>query len=85
MVDTYAADGTVRTEFCSKPRGKEIHHEDKTRHGNWRIQDGAVEVGNLDEGGAFKREGQPRPIRTDPAGKVVSIGAWTRVEPTAVR
>src|SRR5688572_394395 len=45
MVDTYAADGTVRTDFYSKPRDKEIHHADKTSHGNWRIGQGRLEVG----------------------------------------
>jgi hypothetical protein len=80
MVDTYAADGTVRTDFYSKPKGKEIHHKDKTTRGNWRIRDGGLEVGKLQEDGTFKREGQPRRIQTDSAGKVVSIGGWTRVK-----
>ena len=31
MVDTYSADGSVRTDFYSKPKDKEIHHKDETR------------------------------------------------------
>jgi hypothetical protein len=85
MVDTYKADGTVLTDFYSKPKDKEIHHKDKTQQSRWRIANNALEVGNLNAG-EFKREGQPRRIRTDASGKVVAIEGWTRIatkEPTS--
>ncbi len=80
MVDTYNADGTVQVDFYSKPKDKEIHHRDKTRQAHWRIANNALEVGNLNDAGVFKREGQPRRIKTDGAGKVVAIEGWTPLE-----
>ena len=85
MVNTYAADGTVQIDFFSKPRGKEIHHEDKARLARWRVRNNALEVGKVDDAGTFTREGQPRAIKTDSSGKVVSIGGWTRVAPAPDR
>jgi hypothetical protein len=82
MVDTYHADGTVQIDFYSKPRDKEIHHKDKTRQSRWRIANNALEVGKLDDAGEFKREGQPRRIKTDASGKVVAIDGWTRLATT---
>lgn len=80
MVDTYAGDHTVQTDFYSKPKDEVIHHKDKVMHAHWRIANNALEVGKLDEAGTFTREGQPRPIKTDSAGKVTSIADWTRVD-----
>jgi hypothetical protein len=82
MVDTYRAGGSVQVDFFSKPKDKEVHHEDKTRHMRWRIADRGLEVGTLDAAGEFKREGQPRRIRTDESGKVVAIEGWTRLATT---
>ena len=82
MVDTYDTDGTVQIEFYSKPRDREIHHKDKTREQRWRIANNALEVGNLNDAGEFKREGQPRRIKTDASGKVVAIEGWTRLATT---
>src|SRR2546428_4123019 len=45
MVDTYNADGTVQIDFYSKPKDKEIHQKEKTRHWRWRIANNALEVG----------------------------------------
>jgi hypothetical protein len=80
MVDTYNADGTVQTDFYSKPKDKEIHHKDKTMKRHWRIANNALEVGQLNAAGEFKREGQPRRIKTDASGKVVGIDGWTRLK-----
>jgi hypothetical protein len=82
MVDTYNADGTVRTDFYSKPRDKETHHKDKARQARWRIENNALEVGKLNDAGEFKREGQARRIKTNGSGKVVAIEGWTRVPVT---
>ncbi len=82
MVDTYNADGTVQTDFYSKPKDKEIHHKDKTRQSRWRIANNALEVGKSNDAGEFKREGQPRRIKTDKSGKVVAIEGWTRLATT---
>lgn len=82
MVDTYNADGTMQVDFYSKPKDKEIHHKGKTRQAHWRIANNALEVGKLNDGGEFKREGQPRRIQTDATGKVVAIEGWTRLETT---
>jgi hypothetical protein len=79
MVDTYNADGSVQTDFYSKPKEKEIHHKDKTRQAHWRIANNALEVGKVNDAGEFKREGQPRRIKTDASGKVVAIEGWTRL------
>jgi hypothetical protein len=79
MVHTYHADGTVRIDFYAKPRGKEVHHEDQTRHARWRIANKELEIGKLNDAGEFKREGQPRRIKADASGKVVAIEGWTRV------
>ncbi|HUX00684.1 MAG: hypothetical protein WBD63_00160 [Phycisphaerae bacterium] len=78
MVDTYMADGTVKTDFFSKPRGQVIHHTDKTMHRHWRIRDDALEVGTLAADRSFHIEGQPRPIETGASGNVISIKSWTR-------
>lgn len=82
MVDTYNADGTLQTDFYSKPKDKEIHHKEKTRHVRWRIANGALEVGKLSDAGEFNPEGQPRRIRVDASGKVVAIEDWTRLATT---
>jgi hypothetical protein len=85
MVDTYAADGTVQIDFYAKPSNKEIPDKFKTRQARWRIQNNALEVGKIDDAGAFEREGQPRPIKTDASGKVIAIVGWTRVPPSATQ
>jgi hypothetical protein len=82
MVDTYKADGSVQIDFYSKPRDKAIHHKDKTRHARWRIANNALEVGKLNDAGEFKRDGEPRQIKTEPSGKVVAITGWTRLATT---
>jgi hypothetical protein len=82
MVDTYNADGTVQTDFYSKAKGKEIHHNDKAQHARWRIANNALEVGELNDAGEFKRDGQPRRIKTDASGKFVAIDGWTRLATT---
>src|SRR5260221_6295896 len=82
MVDTYSADGNLRTDFYSKPKDKEIHHKDETQHARWRIANNALEVGELNDAGEFKREGQPRRIKCDASGKVVAIEGWTRLATT---
>lgn len=82
MVDTYNADGSVQIEFYSKPKLEEIHHADKTRQAHWRIANNSLELGKLNESGEFKREGQPRPIKTDRSGKVIAIEEWTRLATT---
>ena len=82
MVDTYAADGSVLTNFYSKPRDKEILSKDKIDH-HWRIKNGALEVGKIAEGGSFEIEGQPRRIKLDAAGKVTSVDGWVRVATAA--
>jgi hypothetical protein len=85
MVDTYASDGSVTTDFFAQPKGQVIQDKPSTRRRNWRIQGGSLEVGTIDAAGTFKRDGQPRPIRTDAAGKVTSVGGWTRATPPASR
>ena len=82
MVDTYAADGSVQTDFYSKPRNTEIHHKDKKRHARWRIAKNALEIGALNTAGEFEREGEPRRVKTDASGKVVAIDGWARLATT---
>ncbi|HEX8341522.1 MAG TPA: hypothetical protein VF624_11490 [Tepidisphaeraceae bacterium] len=79
MVDTYNADGSVQTDYYSKPRDKEIHHKDQAQRRRWRIANNALEVGELRDAGEFEREGQPRRIKTDASGEVVAIEGWTRL------
>lgn len=85
MVDSYAADGSVQTDIFGQKPGKPVYHSDKVVHRRWRIQNGSLEVGNVDSTNTFHRDGQKRPIKTDAAGKIVSIGGWTRVDPATTR
>jgi hypothetical protein len=82
MVETYRADGTVQEAFYSKMPGKAGHRNFETPHVRWRIANDLLEVGKVNDEGEFKREGQPRRIRTSASGKVASIGGWTRVAAT---
>lgn len=83
MVDTFAADRTVRTDVYSKPRDEVVHHKLQTKHRRWRVRDGVVEVGAFDEAGVFVREGKARVIRRDDAGKAVGIDDWTPTDAAA--
>ena len=77
MVKTFQTDGTVKTEFYSKRKGKIIHHVDASMSREWRMVDGFLHMGKTQPDGTFKTEGRPRTVSKTSSGTVL-IDGYTR-------